>query len=245
MQSPRALTLDLDDTLLDGEGLQESIDRVCTEIAAAHPTLDAEQLNVANAAVWEEYWVESAAADWCLGRIESSAFSMEGWRRTLLACGCTDAIVVKEATDLYREIAHQAHRLYDDVLAFLDLLVESNTPIALITNGASDIQREKLGVLQIEDRFVAVVVSAELGAAKPDVLPFQAAVLALGCESADVWHVGDNLSADVAGAQRAGLESVWLNRHGRVRAAGDPEPDLEVGSLAELAAILQEYRSET
>jgi putative hydrolase of the HAD superfamily len=244
MKSPRALTLDLDDTLLDGEGLQQSIDRVCTAIAAAHPTLNADQLKLANATAWTEYW-QSVADDWSLGRLESSAFSMEGWRRTLLACGCTDAIVVQEATILHREFARQTHRLYGDVLEFLDFLIESNVPIALITNGASDIQREKLGVLQIEERFVAVVVSAELGAAKPDMLPFQTAVLALGCDSGEVWHVGDNLSADVAGAQRAGLAGVWLNRHGRERAVGDPDPDLEVRSLSELSAVLRACRSGT
>jgi len=238
MKPPLALTMDLDDTLLDGEGLQESIDRVCTAIASAHTTLTSDQLKSANADAWMEYW-ESVADDWCLGRLDSSTFSLEGWRRTLRACGCNDTVIAQEARDLHRVFAREAHRLYDDVETFLEFVANSKLPIALVTNGASDVQREKLAVLAIEDIFVAVIVSAEVGAAKPDALPFLAAVDALGCEPGSVWHVGDNLLTDVAGAQRAGLASVWLNRHGRSRVADGPVPDLEVRSLSELSAILR------
>ena len=238
MKRPQALTLDLDDTLLDGEGLQESIDRVCAAIAATHPTLTTDHLRAANAEAWMEYW-ESVADDWCLGRLDSSTFSLEGWRRSLQACGCNDTAVALEARDLHRVFAREAHRLYDDAEPFLEFVAKTKLPIALVTNGASDIQREKLEVLAIEDIFVAVIVSAEVGAAKPDALTFHAAVDALGCEPGSIWHVGDNLLTDVAGAQRAGLASVWLNRHDRSRVASDPAPDIEVRSLSELSAILQ------
>ena len=51
---------------------------------------------------------------------------------------------------------------------------------------------------------------------------------ALGVEPGDAWHVGDSLSADVAGANAAGLGAVWLNRDGLVRRGGDPEPDHDI-----------------
>ena len=49
---------------------------------------------------------------------------------------------------------------------------------------------------------------------------------------------GDNLAADVAGANAAGLTSVWLNRYGAVRDKGDPEPAVEISSLSELTLHL-------
>jgi FMN phosphatase YigB (HAD superfamily) len=238
MKRPHALTLDLDDTLLDGDGLQESIDRVCVAIAAKYPTLTSSQLRSANAEAWMEYW-ESVADDWCLGRLDSSTFSLEGWRRTLRACGCDDVVVAKDASDLHRVFAREAHRLYDDVGRFLEFVADAKLPIALVTNGASDVQREKLRVLAIGELFVAVIVSGEIGAAKPDALPFDAAIDALGCDAGSVWHVGDNLATDVAGAQRAGLAGVWLNRDDRSRVLDDPVPDLEVRSLSELSTVLE------
>ena len=51
---------------------------------------------------------------------------------------------------------------------------------------------------------------------------------------AGVWHVGDNLVTDVAGANAAGLTSVWLNRAGAARSAADAVPALEITTLADL-----------
>jgi FMN phosphatase YigB (HAD superfamily) len=53
-----------------------------------------------------------------------------------------------------------------------------------------------------------------------------------------VWHVGDSLESDVAGAKGAGLRSVWLNRRGLVLPEGAPRPDHEIGSLQELVELL-------
>ena len=55
---------------------------------------------------------------------------------------------------------------------------------------------------------------------------------------ADVWHVGDNLTTDIAGAHAAGIAGVWLNRERRRRAPSDPRPDLEISSLDDLAVDL-------
>ena len=84
-----------------------------------------------------------------------------------------------------------------------------------------------------------IVVSGELGAAKPDAGPFDAAVQALGSDRRRTWHVGDNLDTDVQGARNAGLIAVWLNRHGRRRAIHDPEPNIEVASLSMLVRLLR------
>jgi putative hydrolase of the HAD superfamily len=111
-------------------------------------------------------------------------------------------------------------------------------PLALITNGASSIQRDKLRVLDIEDWFEAVVISAEVGFAKPDASVFGLALDKLGVAPKDAWHVGDSLWTDVAGAKAAGLTAVWLNRHGCLRGENDPEPDVEIRSLSDLMVLL-------
>ena len=113
-------------------------------------------------------------------------------------------------------------------------------PLALITNGASDAQRDKLRVLDIEHWFDAVVISGEVGIAKPDVSVFGLALNQLAVERENVWHIGDSLATDVAGAQAADLTAVWLNRSGLFRREDDPEPDVEIRSLSNLMALLEE-----
>ena len=66
----------------------------------------------------------------------------------------------------------------------------------------------------------AVVISAELGVAKPDPAIFRAALERLGASAAEAIHVGDSVEADVAGARAAGLEAVLVARNGAQAPAG-------------------------
>ena len=54
-----------------------------------------------------------------------------------------------------------------------------------------------------------------------------------------MWQFGDSLAADVAGANAAGLTSVWINRDQGQPHTDDPAPDLEIGSLLELEPYLK------
>ena len=71
----------------------------------------------------------------------------------------------------------------------------------MITNGASDTQREKLGVTGIERVFAAIFISAEVGIVKPDPAIFHLALdkLSVGADAA--VYVGDYLHHDVAGGE--------------------------------------------
>src|SRR5205814_12155 len=84
--------------------------------------------------------------------------------------------------------------------------------VAVITNGPSEGQREKLDVTGLTPFLDLVVVSGDLGVGKPDAAIFRFALDHLGLDPACVWHVGDSLVTDVGGARNAGLGSVWLNR---------------------------------
>jgi len=236
MKPVQALFFDLDGTLLDGSGNQEAIQRTCREIASAQPGLDAARLLEANTEVWRRYWPE-VEDNWTLGVLDGATVSLEAWRRTLSACGCNDESLARLARETHGQHRREAFRLFDDVQE-LFTLVQTRLPLALITNGASDTQRENLRVLGIEDQFRAIVISGEVGVAKPDASVFRLALDKLGVEPENVWHVGDNLRTDVAGAKAASLIAVWLNRGGLTWKEGDPKPDLEIRSLTELVARL-------
>jgi HAD superfamily hydrolase (TIGR01549 family) len=239
MRPVRALSFDLDETLLDGSNLQESIVRACEMLAESQPGMEAAHLVEANGAIWQTYWPE-VEEKWTLGLLDSESLSLEAWRRTLRACGCNDETVARHASRIHRNLGREAHRLFDDVRELFTSLKTARVQLALITNGAADTQRDKLRVLGMKDWFDVVVISGEVGIAKPDASIFRLALNKLLVEPEDVWHVGDSLAADVAGAKAAGLTAVWLNRRGLIRGQGDPEPDLEISSLSNLMALLSE-----
>ena len=233
---PKAISFDLDGTLLDGSPWRDVIRSTCDQIAATLPGLDATRLFEANANVWERYFPQ-VEDDWVLGTLDGNALTREAWRRTLLACGSEDEGATVFAAEIYLRNRRHALRLFDDVRPMLTALRRQCT-FALVTNGASDTQRDAVEVLGLEGELSAVVISAEVGIAKPDPAIFRVAVDRLGIGREHLWHVGDNLHTDVAGSQSAGLTAVWLNRQAARRTEGNPQPDIELASLADLPPLL-------
>jgi putative hydrolase of the HAD superfamily len=77
----------------------------------------------------------------------------------------------------------------------------------------------------------AVVISAEIGAAKPQPAIFHAALERLRATAADALHVGDSLELDVAGARAAGLRAVLVARDGAPAPPGVPTVSSLLGVL--------------
>lgn len=89
----------------------------------------------------------------------------------------------------------------------------------------------------------AIVISHEHGLRKPRAEIFESVLLELDVAPEDAIHVGDNLDADVAGANAAGLRTVWITRCVRDLDAvlakhRGPAPTWQVGDLAEIEALL-------
>lgn len=236
MSLPEALFLDLDETLMDGL-YPEVVVQTCAAIASLYPELNAARLAEANREVWDDYWPR-VEDEWTLGELDGAAVSLEAWRRALRKCGCTDESVAERTTRIFRQQSCASYRLYDEAHDLVAAAKGARIPLALITNGASDTQRDKLAALDVGHWFETIVISAEVGLAKPDPRIFEVALEALAVERDAVWHVGDSLASDVAGARATGLTAVWLNRGGRARTEDDPEPDIEIRSLSELVPLL-------
>ena len=232
-----ALLLDLDDTLLDGSSFPQSVVRTCEELASLRPELEAKRLQEANRAVFSAYGPETHGA-WTLGRLSGAELTLETWRRTLQACGYNEESLAQFAAKTHVRFAWDSYQPFGDVAGLIAAVRQARVPIALVTNGAADTQRNKIEAMGIADLFSAFSISGETGIAKPDKRAFTFALEDLGKSGKHVWHVGDSLAADVAGANATGLTSVWLNRDGSVRNKNDAQPDLEVTSLSELAPYL-------
>lgn len=117
--------------------------------------------------------------------------------------------------------------------------------IAYITNGLADVQRPRLAGSPLGERAEVVVISDEVGAAKPDPAIFAAAFARMGDPAPEVvTMVGDSLSADVAGGQAFGLDTVWLAGAGAAEPGDDdPTPTHRIADLRELPPLLLDRRS--
>ncbi|MCE1196668.1 YjjG family noncanonical pyrimidine nucleotidase [bacterium] len=121
--------------------------------------------------------------------------------------------------------------------------------LAIVTNGIAAVQRPRFEVSPIRRHFEAIVISEEVGAAKPHPAIFERACEALGVfDKSKVLMIGDSLSSDIAGGAAYGVDTCWLNPGGAPAAGpaggrapsavGGFAPTYVVRDLAELRALL-------
>jgi putative hydrolase of the HAD superfamily len=122
-------------------------------------------------------------------------------------------------------------RAYPEVPGVLVRLREHGARLAVVSNWDVSLHDvlERTGLRPLVD---AVVISAELGVAKPDPAIFRAALHRLGAAADGALHVGDSVEHDVAGARAAGIDAVLVARNG----VAPPEGVRTIASLAELVA---------
>ena len=113
--------------------------------------------------------------------------------------------------ELYLHYAHaQAWSVFPDVVPALDNLARDHRLLVL-----SNFDRRLRSILAGHDllRFFAkVIISSEVGAAKPHPRMFQSA-LALGeCLPEEALHIGDDLKCDLAGAHGCGIHAFHVQR---------------------------------
>lgn len=151
----------------------------------------------------------------------------------LMAAEGYPAELAHRASDVFRAARNRVTP-YDDVLDGLTRL-RARYVLVSVTNGNSQIEHTPLHA-----SFDISLTAAEVGAAKPDPAVFHAASERSGIPLDGFLHVGDDPERDVRAAQRLGLSTVWVNRHGRDWPVGTPRADLEIGELSALVTSLLE-----
>jgi len=85
-----------------------------------------------------------------------------------------------------------------------------------------------------------VVTSEEVGFAKPEGRIFLEALCRLQGTPAAAVFIGDSWSADIVGAFRCGMATLWLNRYGR--GCPDPSITVEIQGFEPLAEMMQHLK---
>jgi len=236
MVTPRAIFFDMDDTLLDGQLAATAAWLTVSEAVGPEIGIEPERLREAIRRETAQFWKDEAAVG--------------HWRLDLQAARehCTRLALEAEKfdTSLARQISidyldqHRANlQLFDDSIETLEAIRDAGFKLGLLTNGPRDMQRGKVDRFEFEDRFDVIVIEGEFGQGKPERAVFEHAMKTVGAKPEESWHVGDNLYADIGGANGAGVHSVWIHRE-RLEKGDNPAatPDREIGHLDELRAAL-------
>lgn len=108
----------------------------------------------------------------------------------------------------------------------------------LITNGLHAVQRSRFALSPLPAYFADIIISEEVGVAKPDPRIFDIAFEKMGNPAKDrVLIIGDSLSSDMAGGANYGIDTCWFNPDGRAR-DGQVEITHEIRRLTELPPLV-------
>lgn len=125
----------------------------------------------------------------------------------------------------------------DGLYATLGYIAKKGIKTALVTNGPTQFQKNKLKTLKINDSFDAVVISEEAGLKKPDASIFELALKKLGERAENAVFVGDNPINDIYGAHNCGIKTLWI-RNGIDWPEKGFAPDFTAERIEELFEIL-------
>ncbi len=112
--------------------------------------------------------------------------------------------------------------------------------LVLITNGIPDVQRPRFTRSELSDYFAGIVISEEVGAAKPDPKIFDAAFQVMNWPNkAEVLIVGDSLTSDINGGNSYGIDTCWFNPR-QDPYTEDSRGLFEIRDLRELLKLFEE-----
>jgi putative hydrolase of the HAD superfamily len=82
----------------------------------------------------------------------------------------------------------------------------------VVTNGLAEVQRPRFEKSSLSPYFVDILISEDIGAAKPANEFFEAAFKKMGAPDKDkVIIIGDSLTSDMAGGLHFGIDTCWFN----------------------------------
>ncbi len=236
MDLPKALIVDLDDTILDSDGNADDVWRqVCREFAPRLGNVSAKHLHtiVMDARDW--LWGDFERAR--RGRLDLSQARRHLLTRALTHLAILDVAVVDEMSDRYSYLRDEKLRPFPGAIDALQRMRDTGVRMALLTNGSSESQRDKVDKHGLAKFFDHIQIEGEFGIGKPDERAFRSSLDALGVGSRDAWMIGDNLDFDIHGAQLVGIYAIWVDAHNNgLPVETTVRPDKIINSLLELVA---------
>lgn len=207
---PQGLLLDAMGTLIT---LRESVGTTYAAVASEHGLVaDAEAID----ALFPQIYCAAPPLAFSPAEPQELLEAERSWwgdriREVFEATGTAEALPPGLVTDLFDRFAQpQLWRVYPEVPDHLAAWRRQGLRLAVVSNFDRRLHG-LLASLGLLPWLEVVIVSSEVGAAKPSPLPFQRALEALDLQPHQVWHVGDQ-PEDGQGAARAGVPCLLLKR---------------------------------
>jgi len=222
------LLFDLDNTILDfGKSSKNAFKMLLQNI---DPALNSENLYPIYNKINHEIWEKREA-----GLISHTELKWKRWDM-FFKDQKIDADP-HQANDVYFEgikkypfYVDHAQQMLNDVKPHFNLM--------MVTNGLSEVQWPRIKAKQLEPHFDHIIISDEIGVAKPQTAFFDHCHDLLGQPDKDrVLVVGDTLKSDILGGNNYGYKTCWYNYYGKENDT-PIKPDFQINSIKEFKDVV-------
>lgn len=231
---PRGILFDLDDTIIAYSANSKTIwKEVCEEFSRENHKLEPESLYLTIKEVSNWYWDDPERHR--IGRSDLNRARRVILEMVFERLGVDDIPLAHKIGETFQLRKEEGLYFFDGAIETLENLVNSNVALAMMTNGETLKQREKIKRFNLEKYFRIILIEGEQGFGKPDERVFIKALEGMNLAPDECWAVGDNLEWDVEGPQKMGIYGIWND----FRKTGLPEdsvvmPNRIINSIREL-----------
>jgi len=221
------ILLDLDHTLFDSDTSEQT---AFAQALLAAGVVEPMQYFKAYQTINLKLWAAVERGEFSPQQVRAHRFER------LLAQENVDADPLQLADDFVAGLGANGS-LYDGAREVLECL-SRQASVALVTNGLGEVQRARVDRLGIGEHFDAIIISAEVGAAKPGTEIFDIVFEALDFPTKEsALMVGDSLSSDMQGGANYGIATCWYNPNGQSVQRSDQVAH-EISDLTELLGVV-------
>lgn len=256
----KAVIFDLDDTLLwDEKSIAEAFKSTC-KVATEKYSIDPKELEehvraaaeelyptydtykfVSNIGIgtFEGFWGEFKDEGENFENLRNTVpqYRIKSWSAGLRKLGIEDEELAEKLAVIFPEERKKHIFLYDETIEVLEKL-KGNYKLLMLTNGSPHLQHTKLSLSpELEPYFDHIVISGDFGEGKPSVAIFEHALNLLEVDKNEAIMVGDNPMTDILGATKVGMDSVWINHHGKE--LKEITPTYEINRLREILSVIE------
>ena len=112
----------------------------------------------------------------------------------------------------FRAAWGQTHTLVPGAKETLKALRDKGYRLFAASNSFGHLQRSRLSHAGLLDMFEDTYISMDIGFDKPDIRFYETALNRCGLSAGEVLMVGDSMTTDILGAQKAGLDTCFFAR---------------------------------
>lgn len=206
MNQQRGIIFDLDDTLCDWQAAQRGGEQAINHLL--------QQRQLDQQLFWQHFHAvnETLHSQFSAGHISKMQYRQQRFGIPLQQQQIIDEALNQQLNEVFIAAALDAIQFIQGAQASLQQALQLGYKVGILTNGASESQRNKLHKLGIQQQVHVVCISEETGIGKPHAAAFNNICQQLGCTTGNCLMVGDSWHNDIAPARSLGLAAYWAQR---------------------------------